>query len=129
MAADVNNETQDSPDLINLIGQLSQLMQAEKSRTRSNGRSGSKNEFESSAGRSRGERSHSPLRSSLKSNGAGRDQAAMVNDRTDQLKRQILDLQAENDKMRRNIDDVMIRHHHELENKEGTIRDLSSNLN
>jgi hypothetical protein len=46
MASSVQNETQDGPDLINLIGQLSQLLQAEKSRTRSLGRSGNKNDFE-----------------------------------------------------------------------------------
>lgn len=35
MAADVLNETQDGPDLMGMIGQLSQLLQAEKTRTRS----------------------------------------------------------------------------------------------
>lgn len=55
------------------------------------------------------ERSNSPLKSSLRaSGGLGRAADAGYNERIESFKRQIMDLQTENDKLRRNIDDLQI---------------------
>lgn len=100
--ADVQNECADGPDLIAIIGQLQQLLQSEKqtSRTRSRGRSNDRGERPHSR-----ERSSSPLKSSLRASRAAENG---TNERIEALKRQIMDLQTENEKFRRGIDDIQI---------------------
>lgn len=79
--ADAQNETADGPDLIAMIGQLSQLLQSDRgNRARSRGRS---NDRELDGGKSR-ERSASPLKSSLRQSRAAENG---TNERIEALKR------------------------------------------
>lgn len=48
------------------------------------------------------------------------------NERIEAFKRQIMELQTENEKLRRGVDDIQIQHHHALASREETIRQLQA---
>lgn len=92
---DLQNEVADGPNLISLIGQLTQqLLKEIREQNQSRGRSASRGRTNLRASRDDG-RSQSPLRrSALKSNSMNRDLAESFTaaDKNDQMRRRLMDL-------------------------------------
>lgn len=127
--SDIQNEISEGTNLIQTVGQLSQMITRELNRAKSTGRAQA-NVINQAVG------DHSPLRSVLK-NSVGSDsginrnlnQTFKQNDRIEQLQRQLIELQTENDRLKHESQIMVVNYSRQIDTKEDAIRNLKSKLN
>jgi len=133
---DVQNEISDGANLHQICGNLTQMINKELNRARQTGRNQAHviNEAVDDA-RGRGGRSNSPLRSALKGSNGGavrRDLsesfARQNNDKVEQLQRQLMDIQAENDRLQHEANNMVANYTRKLEAQDDTIKSLGQRL-
>ena len=131
--ADIQNEVSDGANLTQIIGNLTQMIARDLQRARNTRVTEGANEGEV---RSRDGKSHSPLRSALKSSAqppVRRDLSESFarngnNEKIEQLQRQLMEQQTANERLQHECDTMVANYSRKIDAQEDTIRSLNMRL-